>query len=430
MWTRWTQFWTEGLWNFSLDETLGWRRFFYRWLRIISLSVRCFITDRCVLRASSLTYYTLMSIVPMLTIFFAIARGFGVQESLRETLIEKFQEQRIAVLEMIAFAEKLLDQTRGGLIAGIGAVLLFWTAIQLLSSIEEALNHIWDIHKTRSFRRMFSEYFSWLLLAPLLFVLSNSAAVLTLKYAEQWIGHIKPLFFLIKLTPYVLFWLLFSCLYFFLPNTKVRYSSAFIGGVVAGTLYFIAQWGYIYFQIGVSRYGAIYGSFAALPLFLIWVQVSWFLLLFGAEMSYAHQTIDTHEFESTATRASPNAKKIVSLWILHLAIKQFREKGKAITLSWLIRHHRIPDSLAKPILNRLCEIGLLIEMREDKSYLPGRSTEQLRITDALVAIDSQGLSSSELPFFRAKELEPFEEAMGTFQVLMEKADVNRLLSEM
>jgi membrane protein len=366
----------------------------------------------------------------MLTIFFAIARGFGVQEVLRETLLEKFQDQKIAILEIIAFAEKLLDQTRGGLIAGIGAVLLFWTAIQLLSSIEEALNHIWDIHKIRSFRHMFSEYFSWLFIAPLLFVLSNSAAVLILKYAEQWIGHMKPLFFIVRLTPYALFWLLFSCLYFFLPNTKVRYSSAFIGGVVAGTLYFIAQWGYIYFQIGVSRYGAIYGSFAALPLFLIWVQVSWFLLLFGAEMSYAHQTLDTHEFESTAKRASPNAQKVVSLWILHLAIKQFREKGKAITLSWLIRHCRIPDSLAKPILNRLCETGLLIEIREDKSYLPGRSIEQLRMTDALKAIDSQGLSSSELPFFRAKQLEPFEKAMGSFQALMEKADANRLLSEM
>jgi len=430
MWTRWTQFWTEGLWNFRLEETFGWRRGFYRWLRIISLSIRGFITDRCILRASSLTYYTLMSVVPVLTIFFAIARGFGVQEALRETLLEKFQDQQTAILEIIAFAEKLLDQTRGSLIAGIGAVLLFWTAIQLLSSIEEALNHIWDIHKTRSFRRMFSEYFSWLFIAPFLFVLSNSAAVLILRHAEQWIGHLKFLFFIIQLTPYVLFWLLFSCLYYFLPNTKVRYSSAFIGGVVAGTLYFIAQWGYIYFQIGVSRYGAIYGSFAALPLFLIWVQVSWFLLLFGAEMSYAHQMVDTHEFESAAKRASPNAHKVISLWILHLAIKQFREKGKAITLPWLIRYCRIPDSLALSILNRLCEARLLIEMREDKSYLPGRSTENLRIADALDAIESQGTSSSELPFFRAKQLEPFENALGSFQALVEKADANRLLSEM
>ena len=243
MWTRWTQFWTEGLWDFRLEDILGWRRVFYRWLRIISLSVRGFITDRCIMRASSLTYYTLMSIVPMLTIFFAIARGFGVQEVLRETLIEKFQDQKIAILEIITFAEKLLDETRGGLIAGIGAVLLFWTAIQLLSSIEEALNHIWDIHKIRSFRRMFSEYFSWLFIAPLLFVLSNSAAVLALRHAKQWIGHLQPLFFLVQLTPYALFWFLFSFVYYFLPNTKVRFASAFIGGMVAGTLYFIAQWG-------------------------------------------------------------------------------------------------------------------------------------------------------------------------------------------
>jgi membrane protein len=198
---------------------------------------------------------------------------------------------------------------------------------------------------------------------------------------------------------------------------------------VAGTLYFLVQWGYIYFQVGLNRYGAIYGSFAALPLFLIWVQVSWFLLLFGAEVSYAHQTLDTHEFESAAETASPNVRRLVSLWILHLAVKQFREKRSAMTFTWLIRHSRIPVALAEPILAMLCEAGLLIEMREKRSYLPGRSIDQLRISDVTLAIESRGTPLSELPFFRAKELGSFEKALSVFQDLIEKSDENRFLAE-
>lgn len=430
MWNRIAKFWTEGLWNFSLRDISGWRRRYYRGLRVVSLAVSGFISDRCTLRASSLTFYTLMSIVPMLTIFFAIARGFGVQETLRELLLEKFQEPKTAIVEMIAFAEKLLEQTRGGIIAGIGAVILFWSAIQLLSSIEDALNHIWDIHKKRSPRQLVSEYFSWLLITPLFFVLSNSAAVLIIRHAREWIGQVKPLLFLVQLIPYALFWLLFSFLYYFLPNTKVRYGSAFIGGLVAGTLYFIAQWGYIYFQVGVSRYGAIYGSFAALPLFLIWVQVSWFLLLFGAEVSYAHQTLDAHEFKTAAEKASPNVRLLVSLWILHLTLKRFRESGSSTSLAWLIRNCHIPIALAQPLLNSLCEANLLIEMREEKTYLPGRPVDQFRISDAIAALESKGTSLAELPFDRSKELEPFERALGVFQNLIEKSDENRLLAEM
>ncbi len=430
MWKQWRLFWTEGLWNFRLEETLGWRRRWYRWLRIVSLSTRGFVADRCAQKASSLTYYTLMSIVPMLTIFFAIARGFGVQETLRDSLLEKFQEQHIAVFEIITFAEKLLEASGRSLVAGIGAVLLFWTAIQLLGNIEESLNHIWDVHKKRPLRHMITEYFSWLFIAPLLFVVSNSVAVLVIRHAELWIGDIKLLLFIIRLIPYALFWLFFSFLYYFLPNAKVRYSSALIGGMVSGTLYFIVQLGYIYFQVGVTRYGAIYGSLAALPLFLLWIQVSWFILLFGAEVSYAHQTLEKHEFENMAKQASPNVRRLVSLWILHLIMKQFHETRKAVTLAWLIRHCHIPIALAMPTLNVLREAGLLLEIREGPSYLPSRFTEQFRIADAIVAIDSQGMSAAELPFLRAKELEPFERTLGAFQDLMEKSDANRLLSDL
>jgi membrane protein len=345
-------------------------------------------------------------------------------------LLEKFHEQHIAVFEIVAFAETLLAESGGGLIAGIGAILLFWTAIQLLGNIEEALNHIWDVHKKRPLRHMITEYFSWLFIAPLLFVVSNSVAVLVIRHAELWIGDVKFLLFIIRLIPYALFWLFFSFLYYFLPNAKVRYASALIGGMVSGTLYFLVQLGYIYFQVGVNRYGAIYGSLAALPLFLLWIQVSWFILLFGAEVSYAHQTLDKHEFEGMAKQASPNVRKILSLWMLHLIMKRFQETRKGVTLTWLIRHCRIPIALAIPTLEMLHEAGLLVEIREGPSYIPSRFTDQFRISDAIIAIESTGKSADELPFLRAKELEPFERALGIFQDLMERSSDNRLLSDL
>jgi len=428
MWTRWTHFWTEELWNVRLSDLPKGQAAWYRFLRLMALSVRGFIADRCTLRASSLSYYTMLSIVPMLAIFFAIARGFGMQETLREALLEKFQEHESAFVEIMSFAEKLLEQTKTGLIAGIGAVLLFWTAIQLLLNIEEALNYIWDIERKRSIRRMVTDYFAWLFLAPILFILSTSASVVILRYTASWMGEFKWLFFFVQLLPYTFFWFFFSFCYYFIPNAKVRYASAFIGGMVAGTSYFLVQWGYIHFQIGVSRYSAIYGSFAALPLFLLWIQISWFLLFFGAEVSHAHQTLESHELSPAVSRASPHVQRVVGLWILGLVIQRFKEKSEPTPFSWLIRHCRIPAVLATSVLKTLCEAKLLIEIPE-QSYVPARSIETLRIADAIVAIELKGLSLAELPFFHAKELKALEKALHSFQTSIERSDQNCLLSE-
>lgn len=438
MWTRWRQFFSEGLWNFRLEDAPKGKKLFYRWLRISALSVRSFFADQCILYASSLTYYLLMSIVPLLTIAFAVARGFGYQQYLRGEILEKFQDQKTALFEIIAFAEKLLEETRGGLIAGIGVAVLFWSAVQLLSNIEDAFNHIWDVRKKRSWRHLLSEYFSLLFIAPLIFILSNSATVFIVRYAEGWI-HLLPLhskaiallLFLLHLLPYGFFWLLFSFLYYFLPNYKVRAVSAFTGGIVAGTLYLVVQWGYIYFQIGVSRYGAVYGSFAALPLFLIWVQVSWFLLLFGAEVSHAHQTVDEHEFGPAVHSSSPGLRKMVMLWIMQLAIQRFKERKIPLTLGWLIGTCKIPAALAQPLIEQLVATNLLIEVKgSEKAYLPGRAYEHLRIADVLQALDEQGTSSADMPFLCAKQLAAFEQAFRVFAEIVQTSSQNYLLSEL
>ena len=417
MWKRWTLFWGEDLWNFPLAETTGWKKRLYRWLRIFALAFRGFYNDRCAIRASSLTFYTLMSIVPILALSFAVARGFGVAEYLRTQLLTRFQEQETALSEMIQFAERLLEQTKGGIIAGIGFLLLFWSSLRLMANIEDALNNIWDVHQMRSSQDLERVCFHCLDRTPL-FVLSNSAVVFAANYLAQWI-HFSVHLILIQLLPYCLFWLFFSFLYYYLPNIKVRPASAFTGGIIAGTLYLFLQWGYILFQLHASSYGAVYGSFAALPLFLIWLQLSWFLLLFGAEISYAHQTLETHEYEPAVEKISLGLKKTVSLWILQLCAERFRKENRSTTLSWLVHVACLPAALAKPIIHELAEAGLLIETKEF-AYIPGRP--QIRISDAIQALEEKG--TNDLPFLRSKELERFEKTLHRFKELVEQSELN------
>ena len=434
MWERLILFWNAELWDFRLEEVRGWRKSWYQALRVLSLSLSSFYKDNCTLRASSLTYYTIMSIVPILALAFSIARGFDLQETLKVQLLENFHDHKDALTEIILFANRLIEETRGGVLAGIGIAVLLWSGISLIGSMEAAMNHIWNVDQMRSWRRVLSEYLALLLIAPVLFVIASSTVVLIATYLEHLFKMVPGAsFFLsffhfsIQLVPYVLFWLFFSFLYYFLPNTRVKVSSAVIGGVISGTLYLVAQLAYIYFQIGVSKYGAVYGSFAALPLFLVWVQLSWFIFLFGAEVSYAYQSIHMHEFEFTLKNASPKFKKMLKLWMLQVVVRRFQENYESTSVYVILKHCKIPTGIALPLINELVLCGLLKEMKaEDMMYMPGRPIEDLRISDAIETMDSFGIS--DMPFIHSKELAQFEKALRHFTHLIEKSSENELLT--
>lgn len=424
-------FFQEDLWNFPLSQETGSRHFCFKWIRIFYLAIREFVQKQCTLHASSLTYYTLMSIVPVLAMLLAIAKGFGYQEFLRTELLLHFKDQQDIWLEIFNYAEKLLEQTRGGILASMGLILLFWSVTQLIHNMESTFNHIWNVKKTRSWRRAFSDYFAVIFLAPFLFIVSSSVTVFVVDQLETLvravpIGHwpLSLFLFLIHLLPYGLFSLFFGLIYLFIPNTQVRPSSGFLGGIVAGSLYVIVQWGYIHFQIGVSRYGAIYGSVAALPLFLIWVQLSWFLVLLGAEVSYAHQTFLTHEFEQKSHRASSSFRRLLSLWIMHLAVQRFLQKEPPLSQDLLVGRYQIPYLLATPLLEELVRCSLLIEVKG--GYMPAKPIDQLKISDVLESLETWGDSS--FPFIETKELAPFEQTLAHFKKLIESSPHNQLMS--
>jgi membrane protein len=445
LWENLRSTFSKGVDFFAIDiwrirsRNLPLRKYFLiKQLRIVLLAIRGFDEDKCLLRASSLTFYSLLSIVPVAAMAFGIAKGFGFEKILEKQLLENFPAQEEVVARVINFAHALLDNTKGGMIAGIGLVLLLWSVIKVLNHIETSFNEIWEIQESRTFLRKFSDYFSIMLISPLIMILSSSVTVfittqitvITAKIAL--LGFFSPLiFFSLKMMPYFLLWLLFTIGYILMPNTKVNVTSGLLAGVVAGTLYQVSQWGYINFQIGVAKYNAIYGSFAALPLFLIWLQLSWLIVLFGAEISFASQNVDTYEFEPDSLKVSSAFKRLLSLQVAHLLVKNFHNGEKPFTAEQISHALEIPIRLVNIILHELVESGVLSDARtgayKELAYQPGRDIHGLTIKFVIEALEGQGTDN--IPVAKTKALAVFTEALKTFSETIESSPANRLIKD-
>jgi len=431
---------TVDIWRIRLEDLPFGKSFLIRQLRIILLTLRGFDEDKCFSRASSLTFNTLLSIVPVAAILFGVAKGFGFETLLRREILEKFpgQAQQEVLVKVISFAESMLETTKGGVIAGIGMVILFWSVINVLSHIEAALNDIWEIKESRSWGRKFSDYLALMLLSPLMFILSSSATVFITTQITQLtkqialLGIISPLIFLsFKLIPYVLIWILFTVIYILMPNTKVNLKAGLMAGIVAGTIFQAVQWGYISFQIGAAKYNAIYGSFAALPLFLMWVQISWWVVLFGAELSFANQNVDTYEYEPDSNKVSPAFKKVLTLQVAHLLIKNFAAGERPLIDTEISSRLKMPIRLVHNILYDLVQSRVITETRTKEEqkfgYQPARDINSLTIKTVVDAVDQTG--SNTIPVARNEEFAALSDALEKFSEEMAASPANRLLKD-
>ena len=438
--TRAIEFITTDIWRVRLEDLPFGKSFLIKQLRIIILTLRGFDEDKCFFRASSLTFYTLLSIVPVAAMLFGIAKGFGFERILRKELFERFpgEAQQEVMVKVIEFAESMLEATKGGLIAGIGLVVLFWSVIKVLSYIESSLNDIWKIKEDRTWGRKFSDYLAVMIISPLLIIVSSSATVFITSQITQLtnqiklLGIISPLIFLsFKLTPYVLIWILFTVIYVLMPNTKVNLKAGIVAGIIAGTIFQIVQWGYISFQVGTAKYNAIYGSFAALPLFLMWVQISWWVVLFGAELSFASQNVATYDFEPDSNKISIAFKKVLTLQISHLLIKNFEKGDRPLTDTEISNLLKIPIRLVHSILFDLVESRVVAETRtrEDQKfgYQPARDINTLTIKFVVDAIEQNGTNS--IPVARNEEFGALSAAIEKFREDMEASPANKLLKD-
>ena len=428
------------IWRVRLEDLPFGKSFLIKQLRIIILTLRGFDQDKCFFRASSLTFYTLLSIVPVAAMLFGIAKGFGFERMLRKELFERFpgEAQQEVLVKVIEFAESMLEATKGGLIAGIGLIVLFWSVIKVLSYIETSLNDIWKIKENRTWGRKFSDYLAVMIISPLLIIVSSSATVFITSQITQLtnqiklLGMISPLIFLsFKLIPYVLIWILFTVIYVLMPNTKVNLKAGLVAGIIAGTIFQIVQWGYISFQVGTARYNAIYGSFAALPLFLMWVQVSWWVVLFGAELSFASQNVGTYEYEPDSRKVSLAFKKVLILQITHLLIKNFEKGDRPLTDTEISNRLKMPIRLVHNLLFDLVESRVVAETRtkEDQvfGYQPARDIHTLTIKFVVDAIELNGINS--IPVTRNAEFGALSAAIDKFRDAMEASPANQLLKD-
>lgn len=439
--SRINYFFKTGIWEIRLKDLPATKAFFVKAVRVILLACRRFVTDHCQKTASVLTYYSLLNLVPVVAVAFAIAKGFGLEKLIEKQIVQiadKANWQADVTNQILTFSHNLLDQAKGGLIAGVGIILLFWTVISILGKIEESLNDVWEIKKSRTLIRKFGDYIAMMVFGPLLLVISGSA---TLAVASQvtliltkmsFLGVFsKVVLFLLNLLPYVSIWLLLTMLYLIMPNATIPLRSAILGGIAAGTIVQIVQWTYIKFQIGVASQGAIYGSFAALPLFLAWVQISWMIVLFGAEIAHASEHYETYGFHPDYSGISVSSKKLLMLRIFHLLTKRFSLGEKPLSARQIAQVVEIPVRLVKSVLQELSEAGLVVEtdrgVKSEVAFQPGRTIENITLQLALDEYEKYGVTK--IPDYRSDDAEKIAKHLKEISETIEKSSGNVRLKE-
>ncbi|CAK7079255.1 YihY/virulence factor BrkB family protein [Parabacteroides sp. APC149_11_2_Y6] len=398
--TRIIRFVTYDIWRITENEVSGLRELYINTIKTIILAVRGFLSENLQTKASALTYSTLLAIVPLLAVLVGIAKGFGFQGTVRQELMDYFPGHELELTKAFEFVESYLAQAQGGIIIGVGLILLFYTVVSLISSVEDTFNDIWQIQKSRPFYRKITDYLALFLILPVLMTASSGISIFisTLQnnsFLSQYVFFTPVVEFFLHITPYFITILVFTGLYVSLPNTKVRFINGLVAGIIAGCAFQFFQFIYISGQIWVSKYNAIYGSFAALPLLLLWLQLSWLICLFGAEISYASQNVKKFSFERDSKNISRRYKDFLTLLIASLIVKRFVKGEKPYTADELSDSYRIPIRITTQILYLLSELNIIIEVNygEDARvvhYQPAMDVNQITVSYLLQKMDEFG----------------------------------------
>jgi len=431
-------FFVAGIWHVQPEDSSALKLFFLKQLRIIVLAIHEFFVDRCFLRASALTFYSLLSIGPVVALVFGIAKGFGLKKQLESQVIQKIPAQEEVLSQILNYAQVLLENTKGGIIAGVGVILLLWSVLKLLNHIELSFNDIWQIKRPRTWRRRLSNYLAFMVIAPFLLLMYTSIPA----YISSQIATLSNKFFLfqkfspvvfstLKLFPYLLIWGVFTFIYILIPNTRVSFTSGLVGGIVAGTIYLAMQWLYIYFQIGVARYNPIYGSLAALPLLLIWLNVGWAIILFGAEYSYAHQSVAVYEYTPGHSNMRPYTQKLLALKILHLIAARFAAGKPALDSAEISRRLELPTRTTRRLLGLLEDSTLLVrscrEENDEPTYQPASDIAGWTLATVCDAWEKRG--TDRMPLGQQEGVSGIAGVLEKFRATAESSPENVLIKD-
>lgn len=271
------------------------KHYLARLYRKLYLTIRFFTAKRVMTQAAALTYSTLLAIVPILAVVFAIARGFGYNKYIEMWFLDALSSQPQAAEVIVGFVNSYLVHTKSGIFLGVGLIFMLYTVLMLVNNVEETFNQIWQVSNSRPIIRSLTNYLAMFFLFPIIIVVSTGLSIFMATIADSMNGFVllgPVVHKLLDVSPYILLSLLFIGLYVYMPNTEVKLSSAVVPGILAGIAMQLLQIVYIHSQLWVTGYNAIYGSFAALPLFMLWVQISWTICLFGAQLTYTNQNMN------------------------------------------------------------------------------------------------------------------------------------------
>lgn len=433
---RLIEFLKNELWTVDLDNASKLKQVLINFTRIISLGLKGFKEDKLNVRASALTYFTLLSIVPVLALGFGIAKGFGLEAVLEDEVAKNLAGQEEAMNYILEFTHSMLGTAKGGLIAGLGFILLLWSVIKLLSNIENSFNTVWDIKKSRSVIRKFTDYLAIMLLGPVFLIMSSSITVfissqLSSLQESTMFNFATPMFLkFAKLIPFIIIWFIFTLLYLVMPNTKVKFKSAFIAGIIAGTMFQIFQNLYVYFQAGATRINAIYGSFAALPLFLIWLQTSWFVVLLGAEISFVVQNVKLKGASMQLQKLSISYQKKIALLIVNQLVNYFKKGEKAPTSEHLSSKISVPVYTIDFVLHNLINAGIVSKITKDDkvAFQPAMGIDNIDLVKVINAYEHTGDDFSN--YIKNKTYRILENKMKNVQDFQSNSEDNILLKDL
>ena len=382
--TDWVRYAVTGVWN---DPR---RTAKVRVVKIGNLAVRSFFDRDLQLRSMSLTYSTVLSIVPAFALLVAIGRGFGLSDLLQDPLYNFFPSQHQVISTGLQFVDSYLSSATQGLFVGVGIVVLLWTISSLLSYIEDAFNTIWHVKQQRSFFQKITDYIAICLIIPILMICSSGVSIFmsTVIQDNIHLPFLTPMINnLLELVPLVLTWLAFTLSYFLIPNTKVQFKYAAISGTIIAIGFLVLQELFLSGQIYVSKYNAIYGSFAFLPLLLIWLQLVWTITLAGAVICFSSQNIFEFSFASEISRISNNYKWRLTLAVMTIAVQRFLKEKMPLTPHQIAVEYGLPITLVSDAAHKLVGCGLLMKVvtkGSDDEFAIAPGIEPSRITIGLV----------------------------------------------
>lgn len=397
---------TALIWEVNLRDAPRWKVALVRAARTIYVVARDVAKGQTTLHAMSLVYTTLLSLVPLLAVSFSILKAFGVHHQFEPALLnflEPMGERGVEITERLL---GFVDNVRAGVLGSVGLAFLFYTVVSLLQKIERSFNETWFVERGRSFAQRFSDYLSVIVIGPVLVMAAMGAtATVTSTAAMQWLLGIQPFGYLLELAgrlmPWVLIVAAFTFAYVFIPNTRVHFKSALVGGLVAGVLWQSIGWVFTSFVVNSAKYTAIYSAFASLILFIVWVYLSWMVLLIGAGIAFYHQNPEYLTASRREIRLSNRGREKLALLLMRRIGERFYLGEPPQNLEQLAKWVRLPANVVQRVLTALQERGLLgMSDADPPGWMPARPLDTTPVAEVLEAVrashEASGATESEL----------------------------------